>query len=110
MNLTLFEGCLRNRKALCRELALPDGAEEAAVIEAGYRRGGAALPDRLYGAFAFAFHDPESGAFFCARDPVGLQPFFYCVTENVRVYTRDGETLIQGIGEYAGSIVLDDVK
>ena len=81
MNLTLFEGCLRNRKALCRELALPDGAEEAAVIEAGYRRWGAALPDRLYGAFAFAFHDPESGAFFCARDPVGLQPFFYCVTE-----------------------------
>ena len=28
MNLTLFEGCLRNRKALCRELALPDGGEE----------------------------------------------------------------------------------
>ena len=26
------------------------------------------------------------------------------------VYTRDGETLIQGIGEYAGSIVLDNGK
>ena len=26
------------------------------------------------------------------------------------VYTKDGETLIQGVGEYAGSIVLDDVK
>ena len=26
------------------------------------------------------------------------------------VYTKDGEILIQGIGEYAGSIVLDDVK
>jgi hypothetical protein len=24
------------------------------------------------------------------------------------VYTKDGETLIQGVGEYAGSIVLDD--
>ena len=24
------------------------------------------------------------------------------------VYTKDGETLIQGIGDYAGSIVLDD--
>ena len=24
------------------------------------------------------------------------------------VYTKDGETLIQGVGEYAGSIVLGD--
>ncbi len=52
MKLLLFEGCLRNRKALCRELALPDGAEEAAVIEAGYRRWGAALPVRAPGAAA----------------------------------------------------------
>jgi hypothetical protein len=26
------------------------------------------------------------------------------------VYTKDGETLIQGVGEYAGSIVLDNGK
>jgi len=28
--------------------------------------------------------------------------------QDYMVYTKDGDTLIQGIGDYAGSIVLDD--
>ena len=52
------------------------------MLEAGFRRWGAGLPGHLYGAFAFVFRLPESGALFCARDPFGLQPFFYFVTED----------------------------
>ena len=78
--LCFFEGYIRNRRALCRELALPDGAGERAVLEAGYRRWGEGLVHRLYGAFAFAFRGGEDGSLFCARDQLGLQPFFYCLT------------------------------
>ena len=82
MTLSFFEGYIRNRGPLCRELGLPDGTSERAVLEAGYRRWGDDLPGRLYGAFAFVFHNPENNTFFCARDQIGLQPFFYCVTGN----------------------------
>ena len=82
MSICFYEGYLRNRLSLCRELGLPDPSGERAVLEAGFRRWGAGLPDHLYGAFAFVFRLPESGAFFAARDPLGLQPFFYYVTED----------------------------
>lgn len=85
MTLAFFQGYLRNRRQLCRELGLPEWAEERAVLEAGYRQWGTRLPDHLYGAFAFVFRDPKDGTLFCARDPIGLQPFFYCVTEDRRL-------------------------
>ena len=85
MTLDFYQGYIRNRKQLCRELALPEGTEEHAVLEAGYRRWGERLPDHLYGAFAFVFRDPERGSLLCARDPIGLQPFFYRVTEDRRL-------------------------
>ena len=80
MTLCFYEGYLRNRLSLCRELSLPAASGDRAVLEAGFRRWGVALPDHLYGAFAFAFRLAESGALFAARDQLGLQPFFYSVT------------------------------
>jgi len=77
-----YEGYLRNRLQLCHELALPETSGERDVLEAGFRRWGTGLPDHLYGAFAFVFRLPESGALFGARDHLGLQPFFYFVTDN----------------------------
>ena len=82
MALAFFEGYIRNRGPLCRELGLPEGAPERTVLEEGYRRWGKDLPGRLYGAFALVFHNPEDNSFFCVRDQIGLQPFFYCVTGN----------------------------
>ena len=78
MTLCCYEGYIRNRRQLCRELGLGDDASERAVLEAGYRRWGSGLVARLYGGFAFAFRDGE-GAVFCARDQIGLQPLFYCL-------------------------------
>lgn len=85
MTLAFFQGYIRNRKQLCRELTLPEGTEERAILEAGYRQWGERLPDHLYGAFAFVFRDTETETLFCARDPIGLQPFFYFVTEDRRL-------------------------
>lgn len=82
MTLCFYEGYLRNRLSLCRELALPLTSGERTVLEAGFRRWCAALPAHLYGAFAFVFRLPGSGALFAARDQLGLQPFFYYITED----------------------------
>lgn len=64
--LLYYEGYIRNRRQLCRDLSLPEGTTEQGILEAGYRRWGADLVDRLYGAFAFAFRG-DDGALFCAR-------------------------------------------
>lgn len=82
MTLCYYEGYLRNRRQLCRELGLPNGTAEPAILDAGYRRWGADLVHKLFGAFAFAFHSQEDGSLFCARDQIGLEPFFYCLTGN----------------------------
>jgi asparagine synthase (glutamine-hydrolysing) len=87
--LCYFEGYIRNRRQLCRDLGLPEGTTEQAILDAGYRRWGAGLVHRLYGAFAIAFRDQADGSLFCARDQLGLQPFFYCLAGN-------GELLFSG--------------
>lgn len=89
MALCYYEGYIRNRRQLCRDLGLPDGTTEQAILETGYRRWGAGLGHRLYGAFAFAFRNQADGSLFCARDQLGLQPFFYCLAGN-------GELLFSG--------------
>ena len=82
MTLCYYEGYIRNRRQLCRDLDLPDGTNEQAILEAAYRRWGADLVHHLYGAFAFAFHDKDDNSYFCARDQIGVQPFFYYQTGN----------------------------
>ncbi|MCR4876771.1 MAG: hypothetical protein K5922_06340 [Clostridiales bacterium] len=52
---------------------------------------------------AFAEAKAENGAFTVTCGGETLDPDL-----DYMVYTKDGTTLIQGIGEYAGSIVLDD--
>ena len=76
MTLCYYEGYIRNRRQLCRELDLPDETNEQAILEAAYRRWGADLVHRLYGAFAFTFHDKDDNSYYCARDQIGVQPFF----------------------------------
>ena len=82
MTLCYYEGYIRNRRQLCRDLDLPDGTNEQAILEAAYRRWGADLVHHLYGAFAFAFHDKDDNSYYCARDQIGVQPFFYYQTGN----------------------------
>lgn len=47
------------------------------VVLQGYARWGAGVLDRLDGMFAFVIWDREKREIFCARDRVGIKPFFY---------------------------------
>ena len=69
-----------NRNDLIRALGLRRPAEavsDAQLILAAYRTWGARCPEHLIGAFAFALWDGRARRLFCARDPMGVKPFYY---------------------------------
>lgn len=70
-----------NRDELIRRLALDVGAAVAIgdveLIVRAYLKWGTECLERLVGDFAFALWDPQTRRLFCARDPMGIRPFFY---------------------------------
>ena len=98
MNIQLYEGYLRNRAPLCRELGLTPGPDrretELRILGAGWRRWGREVVRRLYGSFTFAIQDGES--LFCARDAFGIQTFYYCAAEDgAFLYGPDLRTVVK---------------
>jgi asparagine synthase (glutamine-hydrolysing) len=70
-----------NRHDLIGVLGLAAGADslhDADVILAAYQRWGDRTPEHLIGDFAFAIWDRTRQTLFCARDQVGIRPFYYC--------------------------------
>ncbi len=54
-----------------------------------YRRYGSACMDKLVGDFAFAIWDGQRGELFCARDQMGVKPFFYHRSEGLFVFASE---------------------
>lgn len=50
---------------------------DAELIAAAYDRWGEGCAERLIGDFAFALWDVRKRTLFCARDPMGVKPFYY---------------------------------
>ncbi len=53
------------------------GPSDAELILAAYREWGTQCVSRLLGDFAFTIYDPRRALCFCARDPMGVKPFYY---------------------------------
>ena len=76
-----MDGRIDNRLELKRLLAskgLPPRADtDAELVLRAYECWGKDCPNRLLGDFAFAIWDAGKRQLFCARDPVGVRPFYY---------------------------------
>jgi len=67
-----------NRAELAPLLGLDEPAvPDCAFILAAYEKWGEACPERLVGDYAFAIWDSVRQSIFCARDAIGIKPFFY---------------------------------
>ncbi len=81
---------LDHREELIASLGLTDRPSDeitdGELILRAYQRWGERCPERLLGDFAFALWDARRRGVFCARDPMGVKPFYY--------YHRPGKAFV----------------
>ena len=51
-------------------------ADSELILEA-YKKWGENCPEKLLGDFSFAIWDKQKQKIYCARDPIGIKPFYY---------------------------------
>src|SRR5918998_450263 len=88
-----------NRDELFATLDLDDRPRgevgDGELILAAYKKWGERCPERLLGDFAFAIWDRRKQKFFCARDHMGLKPFYYYRSGNIFVFASEIKALLR---------------
>jgi asparagine synthase (glutamine-hydrolysing) len=93
----VFDGRLDNREHLQRRLgALLTGHSDAALVLAAYLEWGERSPAYLLGDFVFVVWDARRGAIFCARDVMGVKPFYYAVDAHRFVWGSELAQVLAG--------------
>lgn len=77
---------------------MPDSLTDSALILAAYEKWGEGCVKHLYGDFAFVIWDARKQQLFCARDQIGVRPFFYYHDEHCFVWASE----MKGIFEHLG--------
>ena len=89
---------LDNRPELLAQLAVPrelrPATPDSAVVLLAYERWRAGCVDRLLGDFAFAIWDETTQQLFCARDFIGVKPFYYHLTADGFSFASDITALL----------------
>ncbi|MCR5652560.1 MAG: asparagine synthetase B [Ruminococcus sp.] len=97
-----FSGYIRNYKKLCDELdiALPLSREEREkeILKKAYAKWQMNMMEHIYGMFAFAILDEESGKLYCVRDQVGQKQMFYSVIGGEFVCSGDIDEIVSTEG------------
>lgn len=66
---------------------------DAALILLAYERWGGDCPKQLLGDFAFAIWDGRQRVLFCARDHMGVKPFYYYLGSNLFAFASENKAL-----------------
>ena len=93
---------LDERTSLCAALGIPQperaGLPDSALVLRAYERWGSECPQHLLGDYAFAVWDRPQRTLFCARDHVGIRPFFYTLTPDRFLFASDVGALLAAPG------------
>ena len=85
-----------NRKELFGALGLDPGqkASDSQLILWAYKKWGEDCPGRLLGDFAFAIWDGKKQTLFCARDHMGVKPFYYYRSKKLFAFASEIKGLL----------------
>lgn len=78
-----------NRDELAPHLGLDAGdvlVPDSRFILSSYRKWGEDCVEKLLGDFAFAIWDARRQTLFCARDPMGVRPFYYHLSDDLFLF------------------------
>lgn len=67
---------------------------DSQLILAAYERWGNQCLDKLIGDFAFAIWDGRKQSLLCARDPMGIKPFYYYYSNQVFYFASEIKALL----------------
>ncbi len=70
------------------------GTSDTEVVLKAFRRWGPDALTRFNGMFAFAIWDNTDKRLFCARDRIGIKPFYYTITSGMFLFASDIKALI----------------
>jgi asparagine synthase (glutamine-hydrolysing) len=95
----IYNGEIFNHAAIRHELQ-QQGSEyrtksDTETILHAYRRYGLACVERFRGMFSFALWDKASRVLFCARDRLGIKPFYYFWDGRVFAFASEIKALLQ---------------
>lgn len=97
-----LDGRVDNRAEL--RAALESGGYEARagtdaeLVVLAYACWGEDCPQKILGDFAFAIWDAGRRALFCARDQIGIKPFYYTVDRRRFIFGSELQQLFAGTG------------
>jgi asparagine synthase (glutamine-hydrolysing) len=92
-NVIVFNGEIYNYKKLRevliqKKVKLQTFGDTETILE-GYNLFGKKVLDYLNGMFAFAIWDNKEKKFFCARDRLGIKPFYYLKKNNTFIFSSE---------------------
>jgi len=67
---------------------------DSEIILAAYEKWGEKCPEKLLGDFSFAIWDQRKQAVYCARDHMGVKPFYYYHSNKVFVFASEIKALL----------------
>lgn len=85
-----------NREDLAPKLGIEDNehVSDSYFILKAYEKWGEKCPEELLGDFAFAIWDKNRETLFCARDHMGVKPFYYYLSDDVFVFASEIKSLL----------------
>lgn len=100
-NWLTFNGEIYNYLELRDELGAGKfrSTSDTEVILCAYRRWGPECLSRLRGMFAFALWDAGRQTLFCARDRIGIKPFYYSVANGRFLFASEVKALLPFLPE-----------
>lgn len=94
----VFNGEIYNYKNIASQLEKEGirfhGHSDTEVLLNAYVLWGEKCLDRFNGDFAFAIWDNENNHLFCARDRIGIKPFYYTINNNQLIFASDIKTIL----------------